>query len=105
MTDQELVDKVVVLGIVKAQSMAWHLLDSDGDVIAVFTQERLLLCDWRAAGALMERLFADTGIILNICEYKAMFEITHLDEREDEHLIKNESLPRAIIEACVEALS
>ncbi len=96
MNDKELADKVVALGIVKAQPMAWHLLDSDGDVIAVFTQERLLLCDWRVAGALIEKF-----------NYYEFLDVLHSigapGHKQEAHMAKIN--PRSIIEACVEVLT
>lgn len=85
MNDQELWDKVVALDIKFA---------SDTPIA-----KKLLLCDWRIAGELM-----------GACN-KAWIKIgyDYISEdwqvRYNNYIVDNECLPRAIIEACAEALT
>lgn len=49
------VAELCALGILVARQMSWHLLDDEGDVVAVFTSEEAILSDWRIAGALIQK--------------------------------------------------
>jgi len=57
-TDENLIENIVAWGgILRANPMSWHLLDSEGDMIAVFTSEKEALNSWQLAGRLMELCF------------------------------------------------
>ena len=109
MNDRELADKVVALGVGQRlpDEKDWWLywLDSIG------APAKLFVTDWRVAGTLMEKcigmtlheeLEIDSG-------YSRGWEVYNCfafgDGQPYKHTKANgESLPRAIIEACVEAL-
>ncbi len=104
MNDQELADAVVALGVgrtdgewsdltpryIAPNSSGWH--GADGFVR-----------DWRVAGALMEKLELDFCVHIN--RYK-LYDVDVFD-KDCLHVAnqRNESLPRAIIEACASALT
>lgn len=107
-----LADRIVALdGILIARAMSWHLLDSDGDVIAVFTSEKQVQKSWRVAGALMEKCE-------NIEIRSWLFDANHKPEPEEDAIwqvlansetlkikeAQEKSLVYAINLACVEAL-
>lgn len=100
-TDEELADKIVALGVGHRIDMepphsgtAWVLFDDD---IAFLTAESFVH-DWRVVGALMEKC-AEIGAELHGKRWKVQ-----AWNRKD-GFGENKSLPRAIIEACVEALT
>ena len=96
--DRELADKVVALGIgrqdsvsISCEGVGFYCFDewSEGMVSELFVR------DWCVAGALMEE-----------CQYADIDLCTDGRWRAKVHdsSVANPSLPRAIIEACVEAL-
>lgn len=93
MNDKELADAVVELGI---DPHAY----SDGMV--KFPAEYFLVRDWRVAGALMEKMTGELTVWEQIYDNDSPVWIveTFLANVDG----RNESLPRAITEACVEAL-
>jgi len=88
MTDQELADKVVALGVGECTDSGYYMIPDCG---ITGYGEHIFVRDWRVAGALMEK--CPSSNYLQSVLFDALYE--H-DERD--------SLPRAIIEACVEAL-
>ncbi len=88
MTDQELADKVVALGVARYIDGGYWLISADS-TIAYPTHQ--FLSDWRVAGALMEKMRG---------KLEAMIACDQID-----YLRKDASLPREIIEACVQRLS
>ena len=94
MTDQELADKVVALlypdGI--WQTLEVLGLESWAELHGEDAVKGLIVRDWRVAGALMERC-RDRLVYLFECDVKS------------EYMPVDESLPREIIAACVEALN
>ena len=103
MNDKELADKVVALGVGSADITVaflgkYHAPDTYASPISADNFVR----DWRVAGALMEALERDYTVHIN--RY-VMYDVDVFDA-ECLHAAnqRNESLPRAIIEACCEAL-
>jgi len=93
MNDQELADKVVALGVVEEIDGGFYLCSDhpkqficDAGPLRVY--DFSLVTDWRVAGALMEKMTAASML--------RVFGPMAARERPK---------PRAIIEACVEALS
>ena len=107
MNDKELADRVVAFGVGKANQIypdgigKFYQVDVDADWQTSVNESKFVR-DWRVAGALMERCLS--------LDY---------DQADEEHTVSvwtaasftgpsatigNESLPRAIIEACCEAL-
>ena len=92
--DKELADRIVALGVGNHQHFSdgrdkgdWYGFDCTGDTAEYFVR------DWRVAGALMEKCkYTHGGYWFGVVWDQAG--LTHTDE----------SLPRAICEACVEAL-
>ena len=98
MTDSEIMLELVKLKILNAREMSWHLIDHVGDVIAVFTDARLAVQDWRVAGALMEKVDS-----IRIDHLEGWVTV---DTQTKFGAVEFEGNPvRAINEACVEALS
>ena len=101
-TDKELADKVVALGV-------GHFGENPGEYYLNRSRIGLydsFVRDWRVAGALMEK--CQEIVCGNYNEFYARCNIYDQDgEKEYEYpdRISNDSLPRAIIEACVEALT
>jgi len=109
MTDQELADKVASLNIGEP-----YLLPGSDNPVDCQTAEQYV-CDWRVAGALIEKVLAEQPqkldtVMVSYHPVIACFEAsvafgatnpygTYLDRSD------KESAPRAIIEACVAALS
>lgn len=101
MNDKELADKVVALGVgarfpVESQTPRYHLDSSSGRQNTGYLMPELFVRDWRVAGALMENVRSHK--IGSIKWITLMRDIRRIP-------LNAESLPRAIIEACVEALS
>jgi hypothetical protein len=102
MNDKQLADAVVAIGVGRHQHFSdgrdkgdWYGYDSTGDSADVFVR------DWRVAGALMEKVqhmsferAHGTGFEVNAESYDLVYGNVEIKE----------SLPRAIIEACVMAL-
>jgi hypothetical protein len=100
MNDKELADKVVALGVGLANGYAPTVL-LDEHSLPMDKSE--FVRDWRVAGALMEKcvdfdIFKDSRGLWDVT-------ITKPSDRELFKNAENDSLPRSIIEACVEALS
>ena len=99
LSDKELADAVVALDI--------GLLPEDGlyqilfaDTSDLYTAE-MIVRDWRVAGALMEKVWG-CNVIRKGDEWEAHV-VTVGQIRE--YIARNESPVRAIVEACVKALS
>jgi len=99
MNDIELADAVVALGVVKRypDEREWWCYFSDE--VGQHTTKTLVR-DWRVAGSLMERCFE-----LNTTRTHAFNPYWPVQSAMSEHQFGGESLPRAIIEACVKALN
>ena len=97
MIDKELADRVVALGVGQCQHGKWYGYDHSGDTAGLFVR------DWRVAGALMEKV--DAHFIEKLTDVMwAVRSDKPYGEGKTREWYENESLPRAIIEACVEAL-
>ena len=110
MNDKELADKVVALGV----GNNTHDLYAFGAYHVIGCAFSDFVRDWRVAGALMERM-PDEVLIWRINYEDEDLEGGELISLQTGHAWvieptrtkdarQNESLPRAIIEACVEAL-
>jgi len=114
MNDKELADKVVALG-------AGYKLKADSEQYCVFADcewcdtvpASELVLDWRVAGALMEKTIKDDRIDLRCVSGSWMpclerFDACVASSATPTYGVyldrSSESLPRAIIEACVEVL-
>ena len=111
MNDKELADRVVALGVGTKRvdqdyydwSNAWT--DAWQKDRMCKTKPAAFVRDWRVAGALIEKCYAkniDVGIDSPTCTVEAIFDTEGFPCTS---AAINESLPRAIIEACVEALT
>ena len=101
MTDKELADKVVALGVISAFSDTEYEELTIGDILLDFQVVR----DWRVAGALMEKcggIYVHSEIPGKWHAYIETHKAVGLPVGHETN--QDESLPRAIIEACVEAL-
>ena len=111
MNDKELADKVVALGVgsllpaknkygVHVRSYPWYEINDDEFVSGSTAKSaKQFVRDWRVAGSLMEKVDW-AGANIDIEKWSTGYEVA-IDGsiyREDE------SLPRAIIAACTEAL-
>ena len=96
MNDKELADRVVALGVGSTDPIVtglYWLNEPDGEHAGLFVR------DWRVAGALMEKCLSVEYITVSRTgEYSAVARTGNTADAV------NTSLPRAIIEACVEAL-
>ena len=103
MTDKKLADKVVELGVVEIDVNGMYEFshpDMDGRW-QPFTA-KVLGNSWAVAGALMEKCGSFTIDALDDEDVETMWAMTAwAKQRGAAH---HESLPRAIIEACIEAL-
>lgn len=93
MNDTELADAVVALGIIKRN--VYRPEDDDSFIIPNVLPCKTaseIVTDWRVAGALMEKCL-QVGLLMDVME-----------RWDSWALSASESLPSAIIEACVEAL-
>ena len=105
MTDQELADKIVALGVGEsmgdAGGMAYILPCQVAELATMNAQidtasARYFVRDWRVAGALMEKAKCGRWCLLSNEGWYAS---------ANDFPVEGDSLPRAINEACVEALS
>ena len=103
MEDRELADKIIELGVgsqsplpKSCDGVGFYTIEDDGMCAELF------VIDWRVAGALLESVdgtwcanhFDEVGLLTDY--YTALV---------NTHRGRNKSLPRAITEACCEALS
>ena len=104
MNDKELADKVVALGVGKflpAKLGKIHLRSEDGYSIGFLDSSvSEFVRDWRVAGALMEKV--DSCYPEKLIDERWQVQAS-MNAMPTEWLV-NKSLPRAIIEACCEAL-
>ena len=107
MSDQALADKIVALGVGRLNP---RNKESYGLPMTMDQSAHFFVRDWRVAGALMEKWTSAVDRELDIgTDEKGNFYCS--PQRPDDYSwnsvcwITNESLPRAIIEACVEALT
>jgi len=107
MNDKELADAVVaLLPSIYRPGDYYRLFDVWHDDLVPGTMFSDIVRDWRVAGALMEKA-AESGNQVLSWKDDGLF-ICDLPNVGDEILFdfaRNDSLPRAIIEACVEALT
>ncbi len=103
MNDKELADAVVALGVHRYR-VAEHVGIYDPPMSREQTDEEFL-SDWRVAGALMEKCNNVRWCRLTIDGFQALAEYGEPERINNIASANNESLPRAIIEACVEALN
>ena len=98
MNDKELADRIVALGVgCFHDGLYWLSLECP----RVGGGPEWLARDWQVAGALMEKV---DGI--GIDRKKKMVVLAILNEDDKDYMASiNDSLPRAICEACVEALT
>jgi len=96
MTDQELADALVALGIGQCQHGKWYGIDHSGDDAFRFVR------DWRVAGAVMELLLKKQDFRMS-AQFLDSNTVAVLIVGESEG--QDKSLPRAICEAGVEALN
>ena len=109
MSDKELADKVVALGVGSLGQKIEPRSYGIGLAYPLYTNE--FVRDWRVAGALMEILinkdnpndYGNYDVQAHHQDGTYWVMIDSNDGWRDEG-IRNESLPRAIIEACCEAL-
>jgi hypothetical protein len=103
-SDRELADRIVALGVGASDAdgepyyynVRGYLYNIADDRIWAYGFVR----DWRVAGAMMEKC-VDQAIVINDHSHATHSTYTCLVHKS---LARNESLPRAICEACVEAL-
>lgn len=109
MNDKELADAVVALGV--GYSEPHNIITTAGDYWLHQSEEQQNLrrmsafgfvTDWRVAGALMERI--DGELLIWLQKYSGRTDVWIVEPEKQDADARNESLPRAIIEACVEAL-
>ena len=105
MTDKELADRIVALGVGRANQIypdgigKFYQIDLDADW-QTSVNEGKFVRDWRVAGALMEKC----GGSFELCP-SGKWQVRTFANIMGVHEKYNESLPRAIIVACVEALA
>jgi len=108
MNDKELADKVVALGVgakwpVESQTPRYHVDSKSARQNTGYLMPELFVRDWRVAGALMEKIACiEIDTIGN--PWWVACNCTAGPQPHKYHKAEGESLPRAIIEACVEAL-
>ena len=107
MTDKELADRVVALGVgaVLDDGITYLLVSDDGGY--AFNPVTTFVRDWRVAGALMERCKADMKGPVTIyvsTPSNQDFHVRAFDGLRG-YESESESLPRAVVEACVKALN
>ncbi len=105
MNDKELADRVVALGVgIKSNrgmsEYSHDLYDFPSFPYPVCAD--VFVRDWRVAGALMEVKCWGVNTVRKGDEWEA--HVVPIGQIK-EYIARNESAPRAIIEACVEALS
>jgi len=109
MTDQELADKVVALGVGYADRGGPGFMDDYtlGGIGNELNADEFVR-DWRVAGALMEKCIAMDVEYMEIDSgYGRGWQVCNTIAGKQPykyHKANNDSLPRAIIEACVAAL-
>lgn len=102
MTDKELADRVVELE-VGSKHFGLYSPIHINSTIGTMVEPSLFVRDWRVVGTLMEKL--DAHFIEKLTEAVwAVRSDKPYGEGKTREWYENESLPRAIIEACVEAL-
>lgn len=108
MNDKELADKIVVLGVGERHANKtdiWYEMPyyTDGEDHPIFPAE-IFVRDPRVAMALIE---LHGGELSMVQMANGLWRVGFPDEFYTglEHMVENESLPRAITESCVEALS
>ena len=107
MNDKELAGAVVALGVVTDKGSHYEFPNE-----AFVLSDELLVRDWRVAGPLMQRWLSklhesDTDMrrhFIGIDEMGLNYCCCTHRVCRDASWVANESLPRAIIEACVEAI-
>ena len=104
MNDKDLADRVVAFGCADfhssqefGQPLEQGYMTPNG---AIWETEESLLEDWSVAGALQEKCLR-----IVIHRVSDGWTVTAINDRDEGITVFNESLPRAIVEACVEALS
>jgi len=96
MNDEALRKRIIALGLVYED---FYLAARIGPAIRPTNEE--FVRDWQVAGALMEKVGNGFGYVLVVDKW--LIEVA--DEEDNSVMLAcNKSLPRAIIEACVEAL-
>ena len=96
MNDKELADAVVALGVITRDAFRhnmYSLQSTDGQFVGVRYEAKEIVRDWRVAGALMEKMSTS-----DIC-HSIGADRWNVDD--DYEWLQD---PRAVIEACVEAL-
>jgi len=102
MNDRELADKCVALGVADTQGafgMKWYRLNNR--TMSMGLQPIHFVRDWRVAGALMEAKCWGVNTVHKGDEWEA--HVVPIGQIK-EYTARNESAPRAIIEAGCEAL-
>ena len=93
MSDQELADAIVALGVATIDTPPHERSGWRVDNRWITNDPAIFVRDWRVTGALMEKM--------SLAELSDLFDLLRFAVLAGE----NESLPRAINEACVEALT
>ena len=102
----KLADRIVACGVGsvnrsnKTIPYAWQ--DKDGLWLAFTTKE--FESDWRVAGAMMEKISAGSWEMCDPGWYCEAYREVELQDGTRTTFCRDQSLPRAICEACVEAL-
>ena len=99
MTDQELADKIVAFGIGEYNGHkpdGWRFNPGDG----WYQNASEFICDWRVAGAMMEKCHDVQILIMEGESYHVMAKY-----RRGKGVALNQNEPRAINKACADALS
>jgi len=111
MNDKELADAVVALGVGEATewvSGLWRYTIG-GDYSGYDLDAGSFIEDWRVAGALMEKIptdgHGDEDRYFEVAKLEDKYEASATHIEGCYSIAYNKSLPRAIIEACVGALS
>lgn len=113
MTDKDLADRLVELGIGFKQAFTEGdrytitLSRERGPTYQDYLDAESWLNDWRVAGACLEGLFATEGLWTSIYDRDMPIEIFPSDDKDKRLWVAHvdDSLPRAIIEAYIEAVS
>ena len=100
MTDKELADRVVALGVAQIDDMGAGIYFLPRIIWPPRSAENFVR-DWRVAGALMERC---GGFGVGGAGDDGYYAVVVGEQGSNESVTEDESLPRAIISACVEAL-
>ncbi len=109
MTDKDRADRLVELGIVDRDSLRpymYSLKSTDGHFVGVRYEASDIVGDWRVAGACLERMLFGLTYYKGHDEFASgKWVVAKNDATVTSILAMNESLPRAIIEAYIEAVS